>query len=141
MCLQQTESLVKYLMLTDLLVLFDKARLIFSEFYLVINASLALCLACKLLLKILFVGCYVRAGALMLIAHSSLRNHENHEHYSRSSLHLCTMVELSWGGIKCLLGFCLVLLKELNCVFPHEHCSREILEHWFLQLLLMFCTF
>lgn len=63
-------------MLTDLLVLLDKARLIFSEFYLVINASLALCLASKLLLKILFVGCYVRAVALMLIAHSSLRNHE-----------------------------------------------------------------
>ena len=62
----------------------------------------------------------------------------NHEHYSRSSLHLCTMVELSWGGIKFLLGFCLVLLKELNCVFPHEHCSRVILQHWFLQLLLMF---
>lgn len=62
-------------MLTDLLVLLDKARLIFSEFYLVINASLALCLASKLLLKILFLG-YVRAVALMLIAHSSLRNHE-----------------------------------------------------------------
>ena len=61
-------------------------------------------------------------------------------HYSRSSLHLCTMLQLYWGGIGCLPEFFLAFLKEINCVFPQDYCSRMTLQQWFLQLLLVLHT-
>ena len=46
----------------ELLILCERARLIFSEFSLEIKASLALCMASKLLLTVLCMGWRVRVG-------------------------------------------------------------------------------
>ena len=59
-------------MLPEFLMLCESARLIFSEFSLDIKASLALCIASRLLLTILLVGSRVRAGAFSFNVDGSL---------------------------------------------------------------------
>lgn len=66
-----TDLLVNCLMPPELLMLFNKARLIFLEFSLTINASLGLTNGSKLLLKILLVGWLVRASVLSLITNGN----------------------------------------------------------------------
>ena len=66
-----TDLLVNCLMPPELLMLFNKARLIFLEFSLTINASLGLTNGSKLLLKILLVGWHVRASVLSLITNGN----------------------------------------------------------------------
>ena len=56
-----------YLISPEVLILCARALLIFSEFSLAMNASLALCIAFKLLQMILLEGVAVSAGALLLI--------------------------------------------------------------------------
>ena len=54
----------------ELLISCDKTHLIFSEFSFAVDASFALSIASKLLLKILLVGWHVRAS-LSLIANDN----------------------------------------------------------------------
>ena len=54
-----------YLTLPDVLILSDRACLIFPEFLLAMKASLAPCMASKLLLTILLADWQVRAGTFL----------------------------------------------------------------------------